>query len=186
MTTTPVEIRRGVPADAAALAEFGRRTYEETYGPDNDPQNLVQYLAATYGLEQQAQELISPDVITLLADMEGRLVGFAQVRHSIPPECVLGEQAVELWRFYVDRPWHGRGVAQRLMAGALRAAAELGGRRVWLSVWERNPRAIAFYARCGFEDAGTADFWVGSERQMDCIMIMDLARTSDGKQPGIP
>lgn len=103
MTSALDEIRRGIPADAAALAEFGWRMYEETFGPGNDPQNMAAYLAANYGVEQQTRELNSPDVITLLAEIEGRLVGFAQVRRSTPPDCVAEVDSVELWRFYVDR-----------------------------------------------------------------------------------
>jgi diamine N-acetyltransferase len=59
--------------------------------------------------------------------------------------------------------------------GAVHAAAvELGGRTLWLSVWERNPRARAFYAKCGFEDAGAADFYVGSDRQTDRILVTQV------------
>jgi RimJ/RimL family protein N-acetyltransferase len=41
-------------------------------------------------------------------------------------------------------------------------------------VWEENPRAIAFYLKSGFEDVGTTDFWVGSERQSDRVLLRDL------------
>ena len=180
MTNASIEIRRGVPADAGVLAEFGWRTFEETYGARNDPQNMADYLAANYGEEQQERELRSPDVVTLLAELEGSLVGFSQVRRSTPPECVPSEDAVELWRFYVDRPWHGRGVAQQLLDDTRIAAAELEGRRVWLSVWEKNPRAIAFYTKSGFVDEGSADFWVGNDRQTDRVLVLDLLPGEDG------
>jgi ribosomal protein S18 acetylase RimI-like enzyme len=180
MTSASIEIRRGVPADAEALAEFGWRTFEETYGASNDPQNMADYLAANYGEEHQDRELKSPDVVTLLAELEGALVGFSQVRRSTPPECVPGEDAVELLRFYVDRPWHGRGVAQKLLAATLIAAKGLDGRRVWLTVWEINPRAIAFYTKSGFVDEGTTDFWVGSDRQTDRVLVLDLLGSEDG------
>ncbi len=180
MKNASIKIRRGVPADAAVLAEFGRRTFEEAFGRSNDPQNMAVYLATNYGEKQQRQELQSPDVITLLAESESRLVGFAQVRHSTPPECVPDEAAVELWRFYVDRPWHGRGVAQQLLPATYAAAAELGGWSVWLSVWENNPRAIAFYIKSGFVDAGPKDFWVGSDRQTDRVLVRDLNLSEDG------
>jgi GNAT superfamily N-acetyltransferase len=174
MTSASIEIRRGEPADAGALAKFGWRTFEETYGARNDPQNMADYLAANYGEEQQERELESPDMITLLVEQGGRLVGFAQVQRSTPPERVPNEGAVELYRFYVDRPWHGRGVAQKLLAATRLAAAELDGRRLWLSVWEKNPRAIAFYTKSGFVDEGTTDFWVGNDRQTDRVLVLEL------------
>jgi ribosomal protein S18 acetylase RimI-like enzyme len=174
MENASIEIRRGTPADAEVLAEFGRRAYEEAFGADNDPDNLAIFLETRYGVEQQTEELTRADVITLLAETEGHLIGFAQVRHSTAPDCVVGEDVVELWRFYVDRPFHGRGVAQRMMPAALRAASDLGGRMIWLSVWEENPRAITFYIRCGFEDVGTTDFWVGSDRQTDRVLVKEI------------
>ena len=70
--------------------------------------------------------------------------------------------------------WHGRGVAQRLMQHVREAARALGARDVWLSVWERNPRAIAFYAKCGFRDVGSKDFFVGQDRQRDHVMVMHV------------
>jgi ribosomal protein S18 acetylase RimI-like enzyme len=169
-----IAIRRGVPADATVLAEFARRMYVEAFGAGTDSADLLAFLDTNYGAEKQGRELESADMITLLAEVGGRLVGYAQVRHSTPPDCVVGEDVVELWRFYIDRPFHGRGAAQMMMAAALSAARELGGRRIWLSVWEENPRAIAFYLKSGFEDVGTTDFWVGSERQSDRVLLRDL------------
>ena len=37
------------------------------------------------------------------------------------------------------------------------------------------PRAIAFYTKCGFADAGSVDFWVGPDRQTDRLMAAPLA-----------
>jgi ribosomal protein S18 acetylase RimI-like enzyme len=60
------------------------------------------------------------------------------------------------------------------MAAVLRAAVELGGVTLWLGVWERNPRAIAFYQKCGFRDVGSHDFWFGNDRQTDRVMVTAL------------
>jgi ribosomal protein S18 acetylase RimI-like enzyme len=56
------------------------------------------------------------------------------------------------------------------MAACLDVVRELGGRTAWLSVWERNPRAIAFYGKQGFVQAGTTEFWVGPDCQTDHVM----------------
>jgi diamine N-acetyltransferase len=67
------------------------------------------------------------------------------------------------------------GAAWRLMTGVHEVAADLGGTTLWLSVWERNGRARAFYKKCGFEDVGTGDFWVGGDRQTDRILVAPVA-----------
>jgi ribosomal protein S18 acetylase RimI-like enzyme len=167
-------IRRGVPGDAFALAEFASRTFSETFGAENWEDDLEQHLKSSFGPAQQGAELIDPDTITLLAEAEGKFAAFAQVRRSRAPECVTGVAPVELWRFYVDRPWQGRGLAQRLMASVREVSVELGGRTLWLGVWEHNPRAIAFYQKCGFRDVGSHDFWLGGDQQTDRVMVTAL------------
>jgi ribosomal protein S18 acetylase RimI-like enzyme len=57
------------------------------------------------------------------------------------------------------------------MSAVHKAAGELHGRHLWLSTWEQNPRAIAFYTKAGFTDAGSADFFVGSDRQRDRVLV---------------
>ena len=171
---TKLTIRRGVPADAALLAAFAARTFAETFGPQNRASDINAHLAAAYGERQQAGELSDPNCVTLMVEDEAGLAGFAQVRTHRPPPCVADEGAIELLRFYVDHPWQGKGVAQRLMAAVHQAARAMEGRTLWLSVWEQNPRAIAFYAKCGYRDVGTADFFVGPDRQTDRIMIADV------------
>jgi GNAT superfamily N-acetyltransferase len=82
---------------------------------------------------------------------------------------------VELWRFYVDQPFHGRGVAARLMEGAKQRARRRGAISLWLGVWERNHRAKAFYAKHGFRKVGSHVFVVGADPQTDDVMLCPLA-----------
>jgi diamine N-acetyltransferase len=171
-----LHIRRGVTADASALAEFAARTFADTFAADNSPEDMQAHLASSYGVRQQAAELADPSIVTLLAHRDGKLVAYAQVRRGQPPACVPQEQPVELHRFYVDRAEHGAGVASRLMLAVHDAARELGGRRLWLGVWERNPRAIAFYAKSGFVHAGSHDFFVGADRQTDHVFVAPVQR----------
>lgn len=169
--------------DAERLAAFAARTFEETFGPGNTADDMARHLAASYGVDKQAGEIANPDVVTLLVDDESELAGYAQVRRNDAPIEPPLAAAVELWRFYVDRRWHGRGVAAQLMAAVRDAAQALGGQRIWLSVWERNPRAIAFYAKSGFRIVGSKDFWVGSDRQTDHVMVADLHPTHPSSIP---
>lgn len=180
--TAACTVRRGTPADAAELASFAARTFTDTYGDYNSPANLAMHLTSTYNVAQQTRELGDAGVATLLAHQYTDLVAYAQVRRGAPPPCVGGADPVELLRFYVDKARHGHGVAQRLFAEVRGAALALGGATLWLKVWERNPRAIAFYRKCGFVDVGVADFFVGTDRQTDRVMAMDL-RSSPARVP---
>jgi diamine N-acetyltransferase len=50
-----------------------------------------------------------------------------------------------------------------------------GAQTLWLGVWERNARAIAFYRKRGFQDVGRHQFLVGTDRQTDRLMVLPIA-----------
>ncbi len=171
---TPI-IRRATDADAANLAELAARTFRDTFGADNRPEDLDMHVATAYGTVQQARELADPTIYTLVADQAGTLVAFAQLRTGDAPDCVMGSAPIELSRFYLAAEWHGRGLAQTLMDQVIDTARGAGAATLWLGVWERNPRAIAFYRKAGYLDVGAHVFIVGTDPQTDRILVRSLA-----------
>ena len=167
-------IRTASAADAAAVADLARRTFHETFASTNDEADMALYLAQSFSVDQQTRELTNRDITTLLVEQDGVPVAYAMLRGGHIPECVTGPDPLELWRFYVDRLWHGRGVAQPLMDRVNASARERGAKTLWLGVWERNDRARAFYAKCGFTDAGEHIFLFGTDPQTDLVMVATL------------
>ena len=170
----PVTIRTATAADAAVVADLARRTFFDTFASTNDASDMALHLQSAYGVDQQTREITDRDITTLLVEMDGQAVAYAQVRGDHVPECVTDATAVELWRFYVDKQWHGQGIAQELMARVKSVALERGARTLWLGVWERNDRARAFYAKCGFVDVGEHIFLFGTDPQTDLVMVTTL------------
>jgi diamine N-acetyltransferase len=101
-----------------------------------------------------------------VAEEERSLIGFAQMRAE--------EKGIEIARFYVDRRWQGQGLAQALMQAVIEEAKTRQMETIWLGVWERNERAIAFYRKCGFRDTGSQPFILGSDLQTDRVMVHEL------------
>lgn len=167
-------IFRGSVGEAAELAAFAARTFEETFSGDNRPEDMQAHLDTNYGVEQQTAELADPHVVTILVRSGSELVAYAQVRRKSSPPCVSHANPVELHRFYLDRSMHGKGLAAILMQEVYRASFELGGRHLWLGVWERNPRAIAFYEKCGFSDVGSQTYMVGPDKQTDRVLVLEV------------
>jgi GNAT superfamily N-acetyltransferase len=164
------------PSDAARLAEFGARTFRETFADDNSVEDMSRHLESAWSPDIQRREIEDPDIDTLvLADDAGRWMAFAQLRANHVSDGVPAEGSIELWRFYVDQPWQGRGVAAALMAAAKERGRRRGARTMWLGVWERNPRAQAFYRKHGFSHVGKKVFVVGSDPQTDHVMLCPLA-----------
>jgi ribosomal protein S18 acetylase RimI-like enzyme len=171
----PVVIRRAAESDAAALAEFGARTFCETFAADNTPEDMRLHLASAWAPALQRAEILDADTDTLLVcDTRGVLAGFAQLRSGHAPAGIATVQPVELLRFYVDKPWHGQGVADLLMKAVEGQARERGARELWLGVWERNRRAQAFYRKNGFRQVSTQIFVLGTDPQTDHVMLREL------------
>jgi diamine N-acetyltransferase len=167
-------IRLGTAADAALLAKLARETFFDTFASTNDAADMALHLERAYGVPQQTAELTDPTMTTLLADEGGETVAYAQVRTGHVPACVSGAAPIELWRFYVQRGWHGRGIAQALMARVVADATLAGAKTLWLGVWEHNLRARAFYGKCGFADVGEHVFLFGTDPQTDRVMAKSL------------
>jgi len=173
---TAMQIRHASAADAATLAALAERTFRDTFTEVNTPENMAAHAAASYGIDKQRAEIESDRIRTLLVELDGVVAGYAQLRNGHHPDCVSAENAIELWRFYIDRSGIGRGLAQHLMQAVVAEAAEWNGRALWLGVWEQNPRAIAFYRKCGFVEVGAHVFRLGDDAQTDLIMQRELAR----------
>lgn len=170
-----MRIRRATATDAAALAALAERTFRDTFTAANTAENMAAHAAASYGADKQRAEIESERIRTLLVEFDGNIAGYAQLRIGPAPECVQADRAVELWRFYIGRDWIGRGLAQRLMDAVFAEAGTLDVHALWLGVWEQNPRAIAFYRKCGFADVGAHVFQLGDDVQTDRIMQRELA-----------
>ena len=170
------DIRLATVADAAALAEIGRRTYSDTFAADNTPDDLAAFLDSTYHTELQATELADSSLTYLVVESENRMIAFALIRQGKRNPCVDDPAAIELQRFYVDRSSHGTGVAQQLMTACVDYASSCSAETLFLGVWERNARALRFYEKHGFRAVGTQIFRVGSDDQTDVVMARSIAR----------
>ncbi len=108
-----------------------------------------------------------------MAEAEGEIVAYlklAPMKLPVPHE----PGAREIRQLYVLRPWQGAGVAAALMDWAVETARAEGAPALYLSVWEKGDRAIAFYRKQGFETVGVAPFRLGDGVYQDPVMRLAL------------
>jgi diamine N-acetyltransferase len=156
----PLSIRMATIGDAETLTELAWRTFHDAFSSMNSAQ------------------IADPRATFLVAEIEATPVAYAKLYDGEVPACVSGLAPVEIERFYVDRQYHGKGLAQTLMQVCLDRARQSGYETVYLGVWEKNHRAIAFYQKYGFEIVGSHAFQLGDEPQNDFWMERRLQESA--------
>lgn len=164
--------RLATPDDVQTLVEIGTETFRDTFAADNTPENMKAYLEKNFAPDQIRQDIDDPDSVFILAYDKSRIVGYAKLRKGKNPGTE--SSSIEIERIYAIKEYIGKKVGKTLMQTSLDFAAELGYKKVWLGVWEHNPRAIAFYERWGFKISGSHPFLLGDDLQTDLLMEKKL------------
>lgn len=164
-----LHLRPAAARDAAALAAFAAQAFTDTYRGLDDPQEIADYVGEHFRPEVMAAVIADPACSTLLAWVDDQLAGYAIVRAEAAPPCVTGPAPLQLWRLYLGQTFIGQGLGARLMQAARAEAARRGGRTLWLGVYDRNVRAVAFYERFGFAKVGGREFLFGGRVYIDPI-----------------
>lgn len=171
--THRLRIRSAAPADLDALLDLGRRTFIDTFAAHNDPADFAVCLEVHYAREKFQRDLADERTLFLVVEETagGPPLAYARLRWGNAPECVPDRQALEIEKFYVDRPHLGRGIGDMMMRHCLDFARQTGRETVYLSVWEHNARAVRFYQKWGYRKVGEHVFVVGSDPQIDWWMM---------------
>ena len=179
--TADVQITEATLEDAHLIAAVGGQVFSASFGHSVQAEDLAAYLKAEYTAEAFEKELRNPKASTWIARdaRDGNaLRGFVQLYRGVTDPCLkdAGDVAslAQLHRLYVDTNVHGGGTGSRLITRAIDAARAEGFRKIWLTVWEHNPRAERLYSRFGFVRVAKTSFCVGNEKQWDWVMVKDL------------
>ena len=148
--TSSVSVRPALDADAAALGRLGALLVEQHY--EFDPQRFIAplpNLAERYGSFLLSQ-IERPDMIVLVAERDGAVVGYAYAGMEGNDYMALRGPAGVLYDLVVDPDHRREGVGTRLMDAALADLRRLGAPRVVLFTAERNHVAQAMFAGAQF------------------------------------
>ena len=167
-----ISYREASAADAEALAAFAEATFTDTFGHLYPPEDLAAFVEAKYRAPAIGDEIADPATRYVVALRDGAIVGYCKMGDV--DMDVDATAALELHRLYVDTSTKGTGVARTLMDDALAWARSKGAKVMFLSVWENNARAQAFYKRYGFEHVKEHKFMVGRVADRDFIWRLEL------------
>ena len=164
-----VSIRKISAADVEALAQISRQTFYDTFTGTCTEKDMEEFLEQTFNLPQLQAELADENDLYFFAEIDGKPSGYLRLMEDYSGFGYIKKwKALELKRIYVDKAYHGKGIAQLLIQFAEDYAQRNNYEVLWLGVWEHNIRAKRFYEKSGFTDTGfTHDFPIGNTPQTD-------------------
>lgn len=155
--------------DAEVLSALSKKTFFDTFAGTCTEEDMQQFLHDYFDVEIVKKELNDINDFYFFIEADGVVAGYLRLKEDYSSFDLMKQwKALELKRIYVDKPYHGKGLAQQLMAFAEKFTMENNYEVLWLGVWEHNLRAKKFYEKMGFTDSGHVhDFPIGSTPQSD-------------------
>lgn len=143
-------IRRAQPEDAGSLGRLGALLVQEHHDFDH-----ARFLAPTADTPEMyasflASQLNEPDVVILVAEHEGRVIGYAYGALEGYDYMALRGPAAVLHDVIVDAEYRRRGVGEALLSAILTALTNERAPRIVLSTAHQNTPAQRFFERLGF------------------------------------
>lgn len=165
-----VFIRYATREDAGVIANISRETFYNTFASQNTKEDMDKFMSEQFSSERLMEQVGAPGNIFLLAYVENELAGYVRLLDGFNPSGLKDLPTIEIARIYAVQHAIGTGVGSALMQRCIELAKAMKKRSIWLGVWEKNERAIAFYRKWGFERFGTHDFVLGNDVQTDWMM----------------
>jgi len=148
---TGLRIRPGRPADLGVVVKIERASFPTPWS------------------ERGFRGVLErPDAVLLVAELEGRVVGYAVV-------WFIAEEG-ELADLAVDPGQRRRGIGHRLLEAVLERAASRGADRLYLQVRVSNVAARRLYAEAGFRAMGRRRAYYRRPREDALVLVLEIPR----------
>ena len=169
-----LEIKKATVTNVLELQLIGRQTFFETFAEHNTAGDMQMYLDNNLGTNQLTEELNDPNSEFYFALLDNKVIGYLKINYGQAQTESKDESSLEIERIYVLKDFHGKNVGQVLFNKAIDIAGQRNAKSVWLGVWEKNPRAINFYKKNGFDEFDKHIFKLGTDEQTDIMMHLKL------------
>lgn len=167
-------ITNGTVREALLIADLSRKTFYDTFKPDNKKEDLDLFLHQQFTEKELVEEVGKEHNYFFLAYVDNLLSGYVRMVETFNHPAFDGKPVIEIARFYAIKQMIGKGVGKALMEHCIAFSKQLNKEFIWLGVWEKNERAITFYKKFGFEKFGEHPFLLGNDLQVDWAFKLKL------------
>lgn len=169
-----VNIRPILVHEIGQLKQIALKTFIDSYERLNTPSEFQKYISSAFTVEKLSAEMKNEESAYYFVLAENKIIGYLKLNIGNSQTEDFSDDYLEIERIYLDTNYHRKGIGKTLIEFALEKGKELQKTKVWLGVWDQNPKAILFYERMGFVKIGNHVFKFGNEDQVDILMEMDI------------
>ena len=174
MNLSGLEVVKADPSDVDELQFIGERTFFESYSSQNTEEDIENYLSEKFNTQSVLSELNNPESEFYLVKREQNSIGYLKLNFGNAQTDIKDQSSMEIERIYILKNYQGNKIGEILYSKALEIAAARKASYIWLGVWEKNLGAIRFYNKLGFIEFDRHVFTLGSDRQTDIMMKLEL------------
>lgn len=160
--------------ELVTLQKISYATYQAAFASMCAEDDMNAYLETSFRMERLKKELANKSSWFYLLYQDHRLVGYLKLNEGEAQTEFLDRESLEVERIYVIGDFQGQGMGRRMLQKAVDTAQERGKSYLWLGVWDKNEKALAFYKKNGFYLIGNHSFTMGNDVQNDFLLRKDL------------
>ena len=135
---------------------------------------MNEYLSTAFSKQKLSEELQAENSEFYFAELGDQVVGYLKINVGSSQKFFKTESALQIERIYVLQHYQGQKIGKKLFQKALDIASAKQAAFIWLTVWEHNNKALAFYKNYGFAEHDRCVFTLGSDEQYDIVMKLEL------------
>ncbi|MPR05034.1 GNAT family N-acetyltransferase [Pseudomonas sp. MAFF 212408] len=154
------------------------QVFLDTYATEGIRSAIANEALQAFAPATIARLLAEPGIAMLVAQANGHLVGFAQIKLRADHAMIPTPAVAELQRLYLQGRFTGLGIGYQLLQAAEHCAARDGASMLWATVWVGNQRALAFYPRCGYAALGSPTYSFQGETHENRLFGKSLSLTT--------
>jgi diamine N-acetyltransferase len=167
-------IRQAAISDINIISALGITTCYEAYFELDPSRDLAEYCVNFFSLEALKTEFEDANSTFLIAEFNGKAVGYAKLREGKKIECLKSANAIEVQRIYLLEKVKGKNFGKALMEKCCEIGREKGYETLWLGVWDKNTPAQKFYEKIGMKNVGTTDFSDGKNEFINLVFAKKI------------
>lgn len=170
MQSRSYQIKKVSTDELEELRKLSVETFSDTFTEQNNEIQMKAYLEKAFNTDQLRSELSNPESFFYFVKEEDKILGYLKLNTKTAQTDQVLDSSLEIERIYLTEEAQGKGIGKLLMDFSIAEAKRRNLLCLWLGVWEKNEKAIAFYKSYGFEVFADHPFKLGDESQKDLLM----------------